>query len=103
MNDDSVRFVGRDGKFKLPRRAMDLLGARPGGKVRMEIDGDRVVLLRYVSDDPFEEALTQPEDDAFDKLVDAQQSARARAKEKFDDLLANPPEAKPEDDPNLWD
>ncbi len=93
MSDDTVRFVGRDGKFKLPRRAMEILEAGPGGKIRMQLDGNRVVLTRYVPDDPFEEAFKRPEADAFDKLIDAQQSERARAKERFEDLLANPPES----------
>jgi len=102
VSGDDVRFVGRDGSIKLPRRAMNLLDARPGGKVRMRIEEDRVVLERYVPEDPFEEVARRPADDAIDLLLDAQKSEHERAQKRFEELLDDPPEIKPEDDPNLW-
>lgn len=90
------------GRLTLPPRLIGLLGGGPGKKVRVRVEGDRVVLQRIVPIDPFAEAMKKPEADAFEKMVDAQEQDKIEAESRFEELIENPPEVKPEDNPDLW-
>jgi AbrB family looped-hinge helix DNA binding protein len=99
MADVTVDYQGR---VVLPKRALEALGVRGNGRVRLRVEGERVVLERIVPVDPFADALKKPDADALEKLVDEQKRERAAAEGRFEELLENPPEVKPEDNPDLW-
>jgi antitoxin component of MazEF toxin-antitoxin module len=94
--------IDRQGRVRLPERALRMLGVRGGQKIRLRFEGERVVLERIVAVDPFAEAMKKPEADALEKLMDEQDRDRAEAENRFEELLENPPEVKPEDRPDLW-
>jgi hypothetical protein len=90
------------GRLVLPPRLLNLLGGAPGKKIRVHVEGGRVVLERFVAIDPFAEAMKKPDADAFEKLMGDQEREKAEAEERFEELLENPPEIRPEDDRDLW-
>jgi bifunctional DNA-binding transcriptional regulator/antitoxin component of YhaV-PrlF toxin-antitoxin module len=94
--------VDHKGRIALPPWAAKILGAQMGKKLRIRSEGDRVVLSRIAEIDPFEEAMKKPAADAFEKMMDAQEKDKAEAEDRFEELIENPPEVRPEDNEDLW-
>jgi len=94
--------VDHKGRITLPPYALKALGAKTGKPVRLRVEGERVVLERIAKVDPFAAAFEKPEPDAFEKLMDAQVQDREDAEERFEELLENPPEIRPEDNDDMW-
>ncbi len=59
-------------------------------------------LERIAEVDPFAEAAKKPDRHAFEKMMDAQEKDKAETEDLFEELIENPPEARPEDNNDLW-
>ena len=94
--------VDHKGRITLPPWALKALDVKMGKPVRMRREGDRLVLEAIAKVDPFETAIEKPAPDAFEKLLDAQVKDRVEAEDRFEELLENPPELRPEDNDDLW-
>ena len=95
--------VRRDGCIRVPVEMMDSLEIYPETKITIVREGDAIVIRKVaMDDDPFAKAARGPDTDAMDKIRDKQKDAAKKARDRFEELLKEPPEIKPEDNPDLW-
>jgi bifunctional DNA-binding transcriptional regulator/antitoxin component of YhaV-PrlF toxin-antitoxin module len=94
--------VDHKGRITLPPWAMRKLLAKLGTKLDIHSEGDRIVLERIAEIDPFAEAMKKPEANAIENMLNAQEKDRVEAEDRFEELIENPPEIKPEDNKDLW-
>ena len=100
MSETRVR---RDGCIRVPEELMDTVGMFPGTKIEIRREGDSIVIRKVsMEDDPFAAAARGPDTEAMEKIRRQQKEAAERAKDRFEELIKNPPEIKPEDNPDLW-
>jgi bifunctional DNA-binding transcriptional regulator/antitoxin component of YhaV-PrlF toxin-antitoxin module len=95
--------VRRDGAIRIPNEIQDALKIYPQTKVELTVeDGALVIRKIAAAEDPFAAAAKGPDLDAIEKMRDKYEKDKERAKDRFEELLKNPPEIKPEDNPDLW-
>ena len=95
--------VRNDGSIRIGRKLLDSLEIYPGSKIIVTREGNRVVIEKFIDDiDPFERAAQGPDTSAMEKIREKQRQDKLKAKDKFEDLLANPPEYDPDDNPDMW-
>ncbi len=95
--------VRNDGSIRIHRDLLDALGIYPGSKIAVAREGDRLVIRKVVEEgDPFERAARGPDTSALERIREKQRLEKEKAKDRFEELMKNPPEVKPEDNPDLW-
>ena len=95
--------VQRNGAIRLPVDMMDALEIYPERKIEVRREGDSIVIRKAAAEeDPFAKAAEGPDLSQMDKIRQQQKEAAEKAKDRFDELMADPPEIKPEDNPDLW-
>jgi bifunctional DNA-binding transcriptional regulator/antitoxin component of YhaV-PrlF toxin-antitoxin module len=95
--------IRRDGCIRVPEEIYDALGMFPGSKIRITLEGKRIVIEKVeMAEDPFAAAAKGPDTSAIEKIQQQQKEAAQRARDRFKELMENPPEIKPEDNPDLW-
>lgn len=81
----------------------DALGMFPGTKIRVSLVGRQIIIEKIeMVDDPFAAAAEGPDTSALDRIQEQQRLAAEKAREHFQKMMENPPEIKPEDNPDLW-
>jgi antitoxin component of MazEF toxin-antitoxin module len=95
--------VRRDGSIRAPDDLMDAAGIHPGGKVRVTLENGRLILEKVaLADDPFAAAAKGPDVSIIEKIREQQAKEKQAARDRFDELIADPPEVLPEDNPDFW-
>ena len=95
--------VRRDGAIRIPEKIADELKLYPETKVSLTVEEGALVIRKVESaEDPFVAAARGPDLDAIDKIREQHEKDKKRAKDRFEELIKNPPEIKPEDNPDLW-
>ena len=95
--------IRRDSCIRVPEEIYDALGMFPGTKIRVTVEGKRIVIEKVaMADDPFAEAAKGPDTSAIERIRKEHEEAAQRARDKFKEMMENPPEIKPEDNPDLW-
>ena len=95
--------VRRDGSIRAPDELMDAAGIHPGGKIRVTLEGGRLIIEKVaLAADPFAAAAKGPDLDQMDKIRQKQAEEKQAARDRFEQLIANPPEVLPEDNPDMW-
>jgi antitoxin component of MazEF toxin-antitoxin module len=95
--------IRRDGAIRVPEEMYDALGMFPGTKINVTLQGGKIIIEKVaLAEDPFAKAAEGPDLGALDKIQEKNREAAQRARERFKELMANPPEIKPEDNPDLW-
>ena len=100
MSETRIR---NNSTVRIPDDILEALNLHPGSKVRLTLDGSRLVIEKVaLADDPFAAAALGPDTAALDRIREQQREQKEKAKDRFEELLKNPPEVKPEDNPDLW-
>lgn len=95
--------IRRDGLIRIPPKLAEALELYPESKITMEKDGDALVIRKVaMADDPFAKAAAGPDMSALDRIREKQKEDTDKARDRFEELLKDPPEVKPEDNPDLW-
>ena len=95
--------IRRDSCIRVPEEMYDALGMFPGTKIRVNIVGKQIIIEKVeMVDDPFAAAAEGPDTGALDRIQEQQREAAVKAREHFQKMMENPPEIKPEDNPDLW-
>ena len=95
--------IRRDSCIRVPEEIYDALGMFPGTKIRVTQEGKRIIIEKIeMAEDPFAVAARGPDTSALDRIQEEQKEAAEAAREKFKQMMENPPEIKPEDNPDLW-
>ena len=77
-----------DGSLKLPREALDALGAAPGDDVKLFVDSRRkFVRVERHSDDPWADALKEKKSKGLEDLFEEQQKRQTDAHDLFNQRL----------------
>ena len=104
-----------DGSVKLPKDALEALGAEPGDEVRIFVDTrKKAVRIERHSDDPWADALKAKPQKGIEDIFEEQKRRQAEAeqifKKRFKDSEpgegkpdeGKPGEGKPDNDPDKW-
>lgn len=95
--------IRRDGAIKISPKILDEIGFYPETRIVVTVtDGYLVIKKAEMADDPFAAAARGPDTSKLDKIQQEQRQAKERAKERFAELMENPPEVRPEDNDDLW-
>jgi bifunctional DNA-binding transcriptional regulator/antitoxin component of YhaV-PrlF toxin-antitoxin module len=95
--------IRRDGSLRIPDDIQDTLKLHPGSRVVLSVDGERLVVEKEaMAEDPFAQAAAGPDLGALDEIRKKQKERSEQAKDHFEEMMKNPPEVKPEDNPDLW-
>jgi hypothetical protein len=95
--------VRQDGAIPVPSDMLDRLEIYPGSKIRITIEGARVVVEKIEApDDPFAAAAKGPDLAAMERIQREQKESAKKAREKFEELIRKPPKVNPEDNKDLW-
>ncbi len=95
--------IRRDSCIRVPEEIYDALGMFPGTKIRVTLEGKRIVIEKVaMAADPFAEAAKGPDTGALDRIQEQQKEAAQKARDRFKKMMENPPEILPEDNPDLW-
>ena len=95
--------IRNNSTVRIPDDMMESLNLNPGSRVNLTLDGDRLVIEKVaMAEDPFAAAARGPDTAALDEIQRKQREQKERAKDRFEELMRNPPEVKPEDNPDLW-
>ncbi len=95
--------IRRDSCIRVPEEIYDALGMFPGTKIRVNLVGKQIIIEKVeMADDPFAAAAEGPDTSAIEKIQQQQKDAARRARDLFEEMMENPPEIKPEDNPDLW-
>ncbi|MHC4473033.1 MAG: AbrB/MazE/SpoVT family DNA-binding domain-containing protein [Planctomycetota bacterium] len=95
--------IRKDGSLRIPDEIQDALKLHPGSKVVLTVDGSRLVVEKVeMGEDPFAKAAAGPDVGVLDEIQKKQRERTEKAKDRFEELIKNPPEVKPEDNPDLW-
>jgi len=93
----------RDNSIRIPDPICEALNLNPQTKVTVRMEGTRVIIEKVaLADDPFAKAAEGPDVSALDRIQKEQQAQKEKARDRFEELIKNPPEVKPEDNPDLW-
>ncbi len=95
--------IRRDGCIRVPEEIYDALEMFPGTRILVKLEGKRIIIEKVaLADDPFAAAAEGPDTGALDRIQEEQREAAEKAREHFKEMMENPPEIKPEDNPDLW-
>jgi len=95
--------IRRDSCIRVPEEIYDALGMFPGTRIRVNLVGKQIIIEKIeMVDDPFAAAAAGPDTGALDRIQEQQKDAAQKAREHFEEMMENPPEIKPEDNPDLW-
>lgn len=94
--------VAPNGSIKLPQELLEKLGWLTGSYLEFKRKGERLEIWR-VEVDHFAEAMKEPDQEGFDKVLRRQKESQTKAFESFEERLKNAPELRPEDRPDFWD
>ncbi len=95
--------IRRDSCIRVPEEIYDALGMFPGTKIRVTLEGKKIVIEKVaMADDPFAEAARGPDTGALDRIQEQQKEAAQKARDRFKEMMETPPEILPEDNPDLW-
>jgi len=95
--------IRRDGAIKIPPKILDDLQLYPESRITVRVDGGRLIIEKAsMADDPFAAAARGPDTSKMERIQEKQAEDKEKAKERFEELIRNPPEIKPEDNPDLW-
>lgn len=95
--------VNDDGTIRLPKKYMKSLQLRARSYVNVDLDDGRITLERAEDYDPFAEPEKPADADFIAKgLVEDEKRAK-EANRKFERMMEDPPEVRPEDRPEFWD
>ena len=77
--------ISEDGSIRIPREALDVLGAEPGDDLKVILDRRRrAVRLERTSGDPWADAMREPKSKDFEDLLEEQKRREAEARAAFD-------------------
>jgi antitoxin component of MazEF toxin-antitoxin module len=103
MTDVTQYRVRRDGAIRVPDKLMEEVGLYPESRITIRIVDGRIVIAKAaMADDPFAAAAKGPDTSKIEKIQEKWREDKEKAKDQFEELLKNPPEIKPEDNPDLW-
>jgi len=95
--------IRRDGAIKIPTKILDDLGFYPESRIVVTVqDGKLIIAKADMADDPFAAAARGPDTSKMDSIARDQAKSKDRAAKRFEELMENPPEVKPEDNPDMW-
>lgn len=95
--------IRRDGCIRVPEEIYDALGMFPGTRIHVTMEGKKIIIEKVaMAEDPFAAAAEGPDVSALDRIQEQQREAAERARQRFKEMMENPPEIKPEDNPDLW-
>ncbi len=95
--------VTKNGLVRIPDAAQEALKIYAGAQVTVEVRDDELVIKKIaMADDPFAAAARGPDVSRLDEIQQQQKQSKQDARDKFEKLMENPPEVKPEDNPDLW-
>lgn len=96
--------ISHDGTIRLPAKMLRSIGLRPGSYAIVEKDEDEGRLWIEKTDyDPFAEGAEASAEDSIERIIEKEREKSDRATEKFEQLMEDPPEMRPEDRRDLWD
>ena len=95
--------VNDDGTIRLPKGAMRALGIRAGSYILVGLDDEKRVVIKPTDFDPFQEPLPKGDGDFIAKGLVEDEKRANEANKKFEQLMEDPPEVRPEDRPDFWD
>lgn len=94
--------ISDDGSIHVPAKLLKSIGLRPGSYAIVGKDDGRL-WIEKTDYDPFTEGAAPPPADSIERILEQEREKSDQASRKFERLIEDPPEVRPEDRRDFWD